>query len=91
MRHNKVISIALLLLSMTGGALAAGEAAPVEELEAVCIAPETVASSAQVSEPLALACPSYCSADRVRCVQSCNGDVACRQACNDAYIDCCMY
>ncbi|WP_164015940.1 hypothetical protein [Pyxidicoccus trucidator] len=81
MRHNKTPSIALLLLCMTGGALAAGDSAPapLEEVEAVC------------SEPLALSCPSYCNAGRVVCIGACNGDEACRQACIDAYIDCCKY
>lgn len=92
MRHGKGLSIALLLLSMTGSALASGDSAPVAgEAEAVCLA----AGASQPSEvaagtvPLPYTCPSFCRAERFTCLSGCNADAACQQACNDAYYDCC--
>jgi hypothetical protein len=92
MRHGKGLSIALLLLCMTGGAMAAGESAPVvlEEAEVVCAAPEVSTPPVAVEAPVAFTCPTYCRTERFNCLSGCNGDTACQQACNDAYNDCCL-
>jgi hypothetical protein len=92
MRHGKGLSIALLLLCMTGSAMASGDSAPgvPEEAEAVCAAPEVSRPSAEPLPP-AQTCPSYCRSGRLACLSDCGGDVSCEQACNDAYIDCCKF
>ncbi|AKQ63965.1 hypothetical protein A176_000877 [Myxococcus hansupus] len=90
MRNKKGVSVALLLLAVSGVTLASQRAAPdeVHVDEPVCVATGVMAREAP--GPLA-ACPSFCGPDRVACLAACNGDVACRGSCQDAYISCCGF
>lgn len=90
MRNKKGVSVALLFLAVAGVTLASQrEAVDVSMAsEPVCIA--TDSSERATSRPLE-ACPSFCGPDRVACLAACNGDAACRSACQDAYIACCGF
>ncbi|MFP2963071.1 hypothetical protein ACLEPN_36245 [Myxococcus sp. 1LA] len=90
MRNKKGVSVALLFLAVAGVTLASQrEAVDVSvEGDALCVASESAEHVA--SRPLE-ACPSFCGPDRVACLMACNGDTACRSACQDAYIACCGF
>ncbi|QDE85553.1 hypothetical protein BHS07_30710 [Myxococcus xanthus] len=90
MRNRKGVSVALLFLAVAGVTLTSQREAVDAAMggDPLCVASASAERAA--SRPLE-ACPSFCGPDRVACLTACNGDAACRSACQDAYIACCGF